>query len=145
MYGKAFYSGDIVRFGRPNGEKTLARVVKVNRKTIYVTTLERRGNKPAGTGWRVPPSMAEFASDAEVEAAGVDASAPMSITEQRAAVPTAGYNFYKGQRVVFEAYYGRKVTGTVRRVNRKTVTVDPDSPSHYGQYWRVAPSKLKAV
>ena len=57
-----------VEFGRPNGEKTLARVIKKNRKTVSIKTLEERGVKkisPAGSKWRCPPSMVRPAPDAE--------------------------------------------------------------------------------
>lgn len=50
--------GDRILFGRPNGEKTLGKVVKKNRKTVKVETLEARGSRTAtGAVWRVPPSL----------------------------------------------------------------------------------------
>ena len=52
--------GDIVLFGRGQGEKTLGEVIKVNRKKVKVKTLESRGNGrggAAGAVWGVPPSL----------------------------------------------------------------------------------------
>ena len=49
--------GDVVVFGRPNGEQTEAVVVKVNRTTVVVETIEARGTfrvREAGRKWRVP-------------------------------------------------------------------------------------------
>tara|TARA_Y100000361_G_scaffold152455_1_gene171987 strand:- start:790 stop:1005 length:216 start_codon:yes stop_codon:yes gene_type:complete len=56
------YVGQIVRFGRKNGEKTLGRVVKVNVKNLKVETMETRGrNKTHRVGgrWTVHPSLCE--------------------------------------------------------------------------------------
>lgn len=58
----SFKIGDEVSFGRPNGEKTLGKIVKVNRKSLKVETLESRGvngRVPAGKVWRVHPSLCE--------------------------------------------------------------------------------------
>jgi len=49
--------GDIVLFGRRNGEQTRARVLKISRKSVSVETLEPRGAHPAGAKWRVSPSL----------------------------------------------------------------------------------------
>ena len=59
MRDKLFNVGDRVYFGRPNGEKTLGEVVKVNRKTYKVKTLEGRGRSGRGMGviWGVPESL----------------------------------------------------------------------------------------
>ena len=56
-----FQIGQQVMFGRPNGEKTLGEVVKINRKTIKVKQLETRGQKrirTAGTIWTVHKTLA---------------------------------------------------------------------------------------
>ena len=56
-----FQIGQQVMFGRPNGEKTLGEVVKINRKTIKVKQLETRGQKrirTAGTIWTVGKTLA---------------------------------------------------------------------------------------
>ena len=56
-----FSVGQTIVFGRPNGEKTLAKVVKVNRKSIKVETLEARGTTARGQApkriWNVSPSL----------------------------------------------------------------------------------------
>jgi hypothetical protein len=49
--------GQPVTFGRPNGEKTLGVILKVNPKTIAVMQTEDRGGHPLGTKWRVAPSF----------------------------------------------------------------------------------------
>lgn len=52
-----FAKGDVVSFGRPNGEKTEGIVVKVNTKTVIIETTEARGMmrvREAGKKWRVP-------------------------------------------------------------------------------------------
>ena len=45
-----------MRFGRPNGQQTLAEIVKINGVTVVVRTLEVRGVQktyPIGTEWKV--------------------------------------------------------------------------------------------
>jgi hypothetical protein len=50
--------GQHLFFGRPNGQKTLGEVVKVNRTKIKVRTLETRGHRTTnGEVWTVPPSL----------------------------------------------------------------------------------------
>ena len=52
-----FKKGDAVSFGRPNGEKTEAVVLRVNGKSLLVETTEARGLqrvREAGKKWRVP-------------------------------------------------------------------------------------------
>lgn len=52
--------GQVVSFGRPSGEKTLGKIVKVNCKSIKVKVLETRGTRnvcPVGAVWRVHPSL----------------------------------------------------------------------------------------
>ena len=49
--------GQTVYFGRPNGEKTKGKVVKVNRTKVKVEQLEQRGTykaHPVGSVWTVP-------------------------------------------------------------------------------------------
>lgn len=56
----AFRIGDIVSFGRPNGEKTEGRVVKVNAASVSIEQTEVRGQtrlREAGAKWRVHPSL----------------------------------------------------------------------------------------
>ena len=46
--------GDLVCFGRPGGEKTAGRIVRVSARTAGVRSLECRGAKPPGTVFSVP-------------------------------------------------------------------------------------------
>lgn len=49
-----------VLFGRPNGQKTLAEIIKINVKTVKVRTLENRGTQKTsvvGAIWTVPFSL----------------------------------------------------------------------------------------
>ncbi len=50
-----FRVGQEVVFGRPNGEKTLGRVVKVNPKSLKVQQTEARGGRASGLVWTVSP------------------------------------------------------------------------------------------
>lgn len=53
-----FTVGQIVMFGRPNGEKTRGKIVKINQKSIKVITIEGRGSKgAAGVQWSVSPNL----------------------------------------------------------------------------------------
>ncbi|GAG32940.1 unnamed protein product, partial [marine sediment metagenome] len=52
--------GDVVIFGRPSGEKTLGKVVRINAATYTIESLEERGTKrahDAGGKWRVAKSL----------------------------------------------------------------------------------------
>lgn len=68
-----FKINDVVTFGRPNGEQTLGKVVKVNRSSILIEQMEERGQqrvRQAGAKWRVHPSLVRLAP------AGATAPAP---------------------------------------------------------------------
>jgi hypothetical protein len=55
-----FKVGDMVLFGRPNGEKTRGYITKINSKSYKITTLESRGTRSqygSGRSWRVPRSL----------------------------------------------------------------------------------------
>ena len=59
-----FKINDVVTFGRPNGEQTLGKVVKVNRSSILIEQMEERGQqrvRQAGAKWRVHPSLVRLA------------------------------------------------------------------------------------
>jgi len=59
------FVGQKVYFGRPNGQKTLGEVVKVNRAKLKIKQLESRGhyrNYSVGTIWTVPPSLCTSAA-----------------------------------------------------------------------------------
>lgn len=60
--------GDIVMFGRPNGEKTRGRVIKIAPKSIMIETVEERGygrGAAVGKKWRVAPAFVTFVSRGE--------------------------------------------------------------------------------
>jgi len=52
--------------------------------------------------------------------------------------------FRIGDKVTFRNK-GRTLGGTVKRVNRKTISITPDAPEYPGQYWLVSPSLLRKV
>ena len=61
-----YTKGQRVYFGRTHGEKTLGRVVKVNRVTCQVEQLEARGTYKAhsvGSKWKVPFRLLSPADD----------------------------------------------------------------------------------
>lgn len=61
----AFRIGDLVEFGRPNGEKTEGRVIRVNAASITIEQTEARGQsrvREAGAKWRVHPSLVRLVS-----------------------------------------------------------------------------------
>lgn len=58
--------------------------------------------------------------------------------------PAKACAFKKGDKVCFKAKDGTTVTGYVRTLNTKSVTVDPIGGKP-GAYWRVSPSMLKAA
>ena len=51
------YVGQQVYFGRPNGEQTLGRIVRINKKTASVDALEGRGSQEDGGKWLVGFSL----------------------------------------------------------------------------------------
>lgn len=64
-----FKVGDKVTFGRPNGEKTLGTVVKINSATVVVMQDEERGvhrTRAVGTKWKVHPSLIQLVTSASV-------------------------------------------------------------------------------
>jgi hypothetical protein len=65
----AFKIGDLVTFGRPNGEQTEGRVVRVNAASVIIEQTEQRGVsriREAGTKWRVHPSLVRLVGGASV-------------------------------------------------------------------------------
>jgi hypothetical protein len=67
MTTPTFNIGDEVIFGRPNGEQTRGRVVRVNRRSISVEQMETRGQsriRKAGVKWRVGKSLVRHANGA---------------------------------------------------------------------------------
>jgi len=75
----AFRIGDLVEFGRPNGEKTEGRVVRVNAASITIEQTEARGVsriREAGAKWRVHPSLVRLVSSGSGPAASAAPVAP---------------------------------------------------------------------
>lgn len=65
--------GDLVVFGRPNGQKTEGRVIRVNPVSITVEQTEQRGVvkvREAGTKWRLHPSLVQLVGAVEPLACG---------------------------------------------------------------------------
>ena len=72
MSSEKYKVGMIVEFGRPNGEKTKAEIVKVNPKKLKVKQIGSRGRKKTyreGSIWTVPKndSIVKILSDDETE------------------------------------------------------------------------------
>lgn len=68
----AFRIGDMVEFGRPNGEKTEGRVIRVNAASVTIEQTEARGQtriREAGAKWRVHPSLVRLVSSTGTTAA----------------------------------------------------------------------------
>lgn len=53
----------------------------------------------------------------------------------------AVHQFAKGDRVRFKGRYSMILEGTVKKVNKKTVSVDADN----GEGWRVHPTSLTKI
>lgn len=122
--------GSQVVFGRPNGEKTRGEVIKINRKSVKVRQTEvRYGNgrtRNEGAIWNVHPNCLRLENGQNPQP-----------TPTRKASPTKRntFNHVKGDRVKFRGGNGEILEGFVKRVNAKTVSVEP----HKGaiSYWRV--------
>lgn len=87
---KSLCLGDIVMFGRPNGEKTRGRVIKIAPKSIMVETIEERGygrGSAVGKKWRVAPAFVTFVSRGE--AVQVPARNPMQAGPDQFALLTS--------------------------------------------------------
>lgn len=133
-----FSVGEQVRFGRGRGEKTLGTVVKVNPRKLKVRQDEARGamkSHAIGTIWTVPPTLVEKTNGSSALPAPVT-RAPAFPSPYKA-VPT----FKVGDQVAFEAR-GKTIVGFVRRVNAKTISVQPVGASG-SRYWRVSPGLVR--
>lgn len=113
--------GDKVRFGRPNGQQRTGVIVKINSKTYKIQTSE-------GKDWRVSHCLVYPTSNSTTTTTTTSSSTPELIYS----LPPA---FKKGQKVQF--YNGLHGTqeGFVKRVNAKTVSIEPTLGSE--SYWRV--------
>jgi len=89
-----FHKDQIVVFGRPQGQKTLARVLRVNAKSLGLVTMEERGREHVradGGKWRVAKSLCRPATDAEVNGTRTSGRSfrPVSETPARPRRPEA--------------------------------------------------------
>ena len=121
--------GDRVYFGRPNGEKTLAKITKVNRKTYSVETLESRGARgKKGQKWRVPFSLATKA--------GAGKKARRKEATKRGVTPKGrsggGRLLSVGDTVWWGSPQGEKTKARIVKVNPKTYTVKNLESRGYG-------------
>ena len=84
-----FRIGDLVQFGRPNGEQTEGKVVRVNAASITIEQTEQRGVtrvREAGTKWRVHPSLVRLVSNGGTAPAPVAPKAARSEADLLAAL-----------------------------------------------------------
>ena len=71
-----FRVGDLVTFGRPNGEQTEGRVLRVNAASVTIEQTEARGVtrvREAGAKWRVHPSLVRLVGSPAASTAPVAA------------------------------------------------------------------------
>lgn len=93
--------GDLVNFGRPHGEKTLGRVLKVNRKTVKVEQLEARGqfrSYRVGTKWNLAPVFVERAPEGAKPQAVTKPE--NTIVDERAAWGVSNHVTYPGEETL---------------------------------------------
>ena len=113
--------GDTVRFGRPNGQQREGVIVKINSKTYKIQTSE-------GKDWRVSKCLVYPTSNSTTSTTSNSTMPELIYSLPR---PT----FKKGQKVRFDNGRGVTIEGFVKRVNSKTVSVEPSLGSF--KYWRV--------
>ena len=111
-----FSKGDVVKFAH-KGQTVRAKVDSINRRSLSVCTEK-------GEWWTVGFSTAEKIDAAEFN--------PVD-------VPSINEAHRVGDRVVFEGRRKETITGTVRHVNIKTLSIEADD----GRRWRVAPTYIR--
>jgi len=135
--------GQEVYFGRFGQEQTRARVTKINRVKVKVEQLEprRQGRRPVGTIWNVPPellSLTNEGNDPIQDFLGL--LPPVTSPKPRQAGDNIVFptTFLSGDKVTFvSSRTGMRVTGWVKRVNRKTISVEPEGYVYGSTYYRV--------
>lgn len=129
--------GDLVVYGRRNGQKTMGQIVRVNPSKYKIKQLEARGAHPVGTVWGVPESLIL----AKVDPAQIpNLKDLLNDVAEEAEKNTSG-KFRTGQKVTFE-YKNQQIVGTIIRVNQKTCSV---SVAGQANHYRIPPSMLAHV
>jgi len=121
--------GDYVLFGKPDGVQRRGRVIKLNRKSVKVMQTQDCRTYPAGTEWRVTPSLCRVVEGDLIRGVGA-AKSPRSLAPVAPPVP----RFAKGERVYF-MYKNKAIQGFVKRVNTRTVSIETTKGSE--NWWRV--------
>lgn len=108
----AIVRGSKVIFGRPNGEQTTGEVLKVNRTTFKVRTLEERGNgRGSGVGaiWKVHKSLCREAGGPGTPARPTPPSAPQTPSDrlQATLVASALRKLTGPERAALAAHFQR--------------------------------------
>ena len=136
MQTKKYNVGDLVIFGRQEGEKTLGRIVKVNPSKYKIEQLKARGKHPIGTTWGVPESLilAKVAQSEQTEQVLKEV-----LPEENKNQPGV---FLVGQKVFFNDKTGHRIEGVILRVSKKTCSIQVPGTT---AYWRVSPRYLNHV
>ena len=113
--------GDSVQFGKGRGIQRLGKVAKINSKSVKVIQTQPCKTYPAGTEWRVSPSLCRAVNGPERPYFANSA-------------PTPAPRFAKGEQVYF-MHRGEAIQGFVKQVNTRTVSIETTKGS--GNWWRV--------
>jgi len=143
-----FSIGERGYFGRTNGEQTYGEIVGKGRTKLKVKQLEERGTqrvRNVGTIWTVPVNLFRKAVAAPVTYGTTpltrkptrEGKPPFQSTDQ-----TIGLT--RGDKVSFTTKGGIEIVGYVKRVNQRSVSVDPIGGMD-NRYWRVAPRLCRKV
>ena len=118
--------GKQILFGRPNGEKTLGTIMKVNINKCNVRQDDMRGNagRPIGTIWRVPFEMI-YARDA-----GGDAVVPPPAPVEKKPITDFWIMEHKHELRILNRIYGN--------LSPENLTCDGEAPM-----WRVRQVKAE--
>ena len=130
--------GSQVIFGRPNGEQTKGEVIKINRKSVKVKTTEvRYGNgrtRSVGAVWTVHPSLLIMKGESSYTPLTQTPPPAFEVAYTKTSV-TVTPRYRLGDKVSFRSSNGEIQEGFVKRVSKKTVSVEPHKGAD--RYWRV--------
>jgi hypothetical protein len=122
-----------VVFGRPNGEKTLGEITKINTQKAKVKILEERGSKGyAGQVWGVPYSMME-----------PEKNTPTTTTPYHTPAPKTKftYNPFDQDNDLYES-----LSNVYNGLSPENLTCDGELPQHQVQQrYRELNRKLKGL